>query len=118
MAELTKEVFSVERLEPLAGRAQNLLTKLGYKNIYVCVSDGTLGWPTDRQFDAIMVTAASPSVPQVLLKQLKNHGRMVIPVGPKSGQKLTLITKTDLMIREQEICSCVFVPLVGKFGWS
>ena len=118
LAELAKEIYSVERLDTLACRAKEILKKLGYNNIHIRTDDGTLGWPEEKQFDAIIVTAASPSVPQSLLKQLKDKGRMVIPVGDKFSQKLVLVTKTGPLIKQGEICSCVFVPLVGKFGWN
>src|SRR3989338_6833266 len=93
LAELAKEVYSMERISILARRSAEILQKLGYKNIHIRIGDGTLGWPEEKQFDAIVVAAAAPSIPRNLFKQLKNKGRMVIPLGDQFTQKLVLGTK-------------------------
>lgn len=116
LAGICREVYSVERIESLAQRAGDTLTKLGYKNIHLKVADGSLGWPENMLFDAIIVTAASPAVSENLLKQLKENGRMVAPIGDWTGQILTLFSKQKEGVVKGEICRCVFVPLIGKFG--
>ncbi len=119
LAELAEQVFSVDRLKELTEDSEVVLKELGYKNITLKTGDGTLGWEEFAPFDKIIVSAGAESVPQPLLKQLKSPGRLVMPVGPKSGQKLILIEKTvkgDEL--EKDICGCAFVPLIGKYGWE
>lgn len=119
LAELAERVYSVERMEPLARRSERILKELGYENIYIKVDDGTLGWQDFAPFDKIVVTASSPEVPQALLEQLSGRGRMVIPVGPRFSQRLILVEKSaDGKVDEKDICGCVFVPLIGKYGWK
>jgi protein-L-isoaspartate(D-aspartate) O-methyltransferase len=119
LAELAKEIYSVERLKGLVDKAQRALDSLGYKNINMKVGDGTLGWEEMGPYDGIIVTAGSPAIPESLIKQLKDKGRMIIPVGGNGfGQILTLVEKLDNTIRTSEVCACTFVPLIGKEGWS
>jgi len=118
LAELAKEVYTVERFDGLAQSAKKTLEALGYRNIHVKVGDGTLGWPEHAPFDRIVVTAGAPRIPQSLIDQLGKNGRMVIPVGGDFSQILTLVEKGDHNIMASEICGCVFVPLVGKEGWK
>ncbi len=118
LSELCREVYSIERISKLAQQAQEILDELNYRNVKIHVGDGTLGWPERILFDAIMVTAASPNRLEHLLKQLNEKGRMVIPIGNQFGQKLTLIEKKNTEVKAQEICPCVFVPLIGEFGWK
>jgi protein-L-isoaspartate(D-aspartate) O-methyltransferase len=101
----------------LAERAEETLSGLGYVNYKIKVGDGTLGWEEFYPYDAIVVTAGAPRIPESLLRQLGNSGRLVIPIGPGT-QVLTLIEKRAGAIRTSEVCGCVFVPLVGKEGWN
>lgn len=118
LAELTKEVYSIERFEGLAKKAQDILNKLGYTNINIKVGDGTLGWPEAAPFDRIIITAASPRIPLPLIEQLKEDGKLILPLGESFGQVLTLAEKKKGKLESIEICGCVFVPLVGKYGWK
>jgi len=118
LALLAREVYSVERIDALAQRAGRLLDELGYANIKSKVSDGTLGWPEEAPFDRIMVTAASPHIPLPLTEQLKDNGKLILPLGDNFSQVLTLVEKDNGKLRSAQICPCVFVPLVGKFGWK
>ncbi len=118
LAECAKRVFSIERIRSLAVRARELLLKLGYSNIEVKFSDGTLGWMDESPFDAVIVTAGAPEIPQVLIDQLKNGGKMAIPVGDAYVQDLIRVTKTEDGIKKEDLGGCRFVKLVGKHGWE
>jgi len=118
LCELAKEVFSVEKYASLARKAEGRLRSLGYENITIRVGDGTLGWPEEAPFDGIMVTAGAPSIPQPLTEQLADGGKLVIPVGPSGMQMLTVVQREGKELRTREEGTCVFVPLVGKFGWK
>jgi len=118
LAELAKEVYSVERFEILAESARETLGRLGYKNINVKTGDGTLGWAEHAPYDGIIVTAAAPNVPDSLIKQLNENGRLVIPVGSRFSQALTIAEKKKGNINFTEAGGCVFVPLIGKEGWK
>ncbi|NQU73390.1 MAG: protein-L-isoaspartate(D-aspartate) O-methyltransferase [Candidatus Omnitrophica bacterium] len=115
---LAAEVYSVERFQSLADKAQQVLDKIGFKNIKIKVGDGTLGWQEFAPYDAIVVTAGAPHTPVSLIKQLKNNGRLAIPVGGSLNQVLTVIEKKGKKLLPTEICGCVFVPLVGEEGWQ
>ncbi len=118
LAELSEKVFTVERVRPLAEKARAALDRLGYRNVAMKIFDGTYGWKDMGPFDAIMVTAASPDVPQPLVEQLKEGGRLVIPVGERYTQYLVKLVKTaGGLVRETSI-PCVFVPLIGNHGWK
>lgn len=117
LAEIVKEVFSVERIEELARKAEELLGRLGYTNVRIRVDDGTQGWIQECPFDAIVVAAASPDIPQPLIDQLKDGGRLVIPVGGKSSQELVQVIKKGHEIVRRNLGSCRFVKLIGEFGW-
>jgi len=116
LAELAEEVCSIERFPDLAMNAKNVLAKLDYANIKIKTGDGTLGWPESAPFDRIIVTAASLAIPQPLIKQLKNQGILVIPLGEAYAQVLTVARKNNDIIDLERICGCVFVPLVGKYA--
>jgi protein-L-isoaspartate(D-aspartate) O-methyltransferase len=118
LAELAGEVYSIERFESLAERAQTILGDLGYKNIKIKVGDGTLGWEEARPFDRIIITAASPKVPLPLIDQLTDNGKLILPLGESFSQVLTLVEKKDGKLKSIDVCGCVFVPLIGKHGWS
>jgi protein-L-isoaspartate(D-aspartate) O-methyltransferase len=117
LACLAQHVWSIERIESLAVAAQKLLAQLGYSNVTLRVRDGTLGWPEEAPFDAILVTAGSPHVPAPLVDQLKAFGRMVIPIGDRKSQTLHKIVKTPAGVQDITLTGCVFVPLVGAYGW-
>ena len=116
LAELAKEVYSIERFQVLAKKADDTIKSLGYANIRINVGDGTLGWPEEAPFDRIIVTAASPVVPGPLLEQLKAQGRLILPLGENFSQVLTLIEKKETDFEYTDICACVFVPLVGRYS--
>ncbi|MBZ0258551.1 protein-L-isoaspartate(D-aspartate) O-methyltransferase [bacterium] len=114
LAELVKEVYTIEIIETLGKRAQKLLNdRLGYTNIHVRIGDGYQGWPEHAPFDAIIVTAAPDHIPKPLVEQLKIGGRMVIPVG-KDDQKLMLIQKTSDEVVERTLIPVRFVPMTGE----
>lgn len=116
---LAREIYSIERSKILAQRAKEVLAELSLdNNIQVIVGDGTKGWPKDMPYNAIIVSAAAPSVPQPLIEQLAPGGRMIIPVGERFSQVLVRITKIKDTINQEILESCVFVPLVGEFGWG
>jgi protein-L-isoaspartate(D-aspartate) O-methyltransferase len=117
LAELAKEVYSIERIESLKTKAEKILNELGYTNIKIKLGDGTLGWEEESPFDRIIVTAANRDIPPPLLEQLNDKGIMVIPLGDRFSQILTKIEKKGSQIIHQDICGCVFVPLIGKYGF-
>lgn len=118
LGELAKIVYSVERITVLAERTKVTLDALGYTNIKIKVGDGTEGWDEFAPYDGIIVTAGAPFIPSPLPAQLAEDGRMVIPIGDAFSQVLTLVKKKEGRITQEEICGCVFVPLIGKYGWK
>jgi protein-L-isoaspartate(D-aspartate) O-methyltransferase len=118
LAHLAGHVYSVERLRELSARARTVLDTLRFTNIALLVGDGTIGWSRYAPYDAILVSAASPGVPQALLDQLADGGRMLIPVGDRNEQVLTLLEKRDGGVERRDITACTFVPLLGRFGWA
>jgi protein-L-isoaspartate(D-aspartate) O-methyltransferase len=117
LARLADWVYSVERLPELSRRAQAVLEELGIFNLNLKVGDGTKGWPEHAPYDAIIVTAGAPQVPQPLTEQLAEGGRLVIPVGDRHVQTLLRITRRgDRLVRE-DLGGCRFVDLVGDHGW-
>ena len=117
LAELSLNVFSIEKIRPLAVRARSLLEELHYYNVAVHVGDGTLGWSDHAPFDAILVTAGSPELPQPLVKQLSVGGRLIIPLGDEQSQVLRRIRRTASGLEEEQLEECRFVKLWGKYGW-
>ena len=115
---LSDEVHSIERHPSLADQADRLLSELGYGNIQVHKGDGTKGLPDLAPFQAIMVTAAAPEVPQPLLDQLADGGRLVMPVGGRYGQVLLLYRREGGKIKHQSMAPVAFVPLIGEHGWE
>jgi protein-L-isoaspartate(D-aspartate) O-methyltransferase len=113
LAEIAKEVYSIEIVESLGLRAKDLLKKQGYENIQIRIGDGYKGWPEAAPFDAILVTAAPDHVPQPLVDQLKSGGRLVIPVG-EFYQELEVITKTPSGVDREKIIPVRFVPMTGE----
>lgn len=118
LAELCEKVYTVERIKMLADRARRNLDQLGYQSVAIKVYDGTYGWKEMAPFDAILVTAGSPDIPAPLVEQLKEGGRMVIPVGERFGQTLLKIVKTPQGPVTERSIPCVFVPLIGNHGWK
>ncbi|MBN2136131.1 MAG: protein-L-isoaspartate(D-aspartate) O-methyltransferase [Acidobacteria bacterium] len=118
LAMLTKHVYSLERLNSLTLMAKKNLEQLEITNITAKTFDGTYGWPDRAPFDAIIVSAAAPEIPEKLIKQLTNTGRMICPVGNNHTQILRLIKRFGAEYEVEEIGYCRFVPLVGKYGWN
>ncbi len=118
LAELADRVITIERVKPLAESARKLLDRLGYKNIDIHLAGETLGWREDAPYDAIMVTAGAPSVPDELISQLSFGGRMVIPVGSRYTQELCKVTKRKDGNTVKKLCGCRFVSLIGKEAWQ
>jgi protein-L-isoaspartate(D-aspartate) O-methyltransferase len=118
LAEICHEVYTIERVRELSERAEQLLRGLAYENVHFRVGDGSLGWPEERPFDRIIVTAGAPAVPDPLTEQLASPGVLVIPVGEEYVQSLLQIKKDEAgSLRRRHICDCVFVKLIGEEGW-
>ncbi len=118
LAELANRVITVERVKPLAESARKVLDSLGYTNIEIHLAGETLGWKQGVPYDAIMVTAGAPGVPDELMSQLSFGGCMVIPVGSRYTQELCKITKRKDKNVVQKLCGCRFVSLIGKEAWE
>jgi protein-L-isoaspartate(D-aspartate) O-methyltransferase len=114
LAEIVKQVYTIEIVEPLGRAAESRLSALGYKNVEVRIGDGYKGWPEKAPFDGIVVTAAAPRVPQVLVDQLKPGGRMVIPIGERweVQQLLLIVRNADGTLQQKNVLPVRFVPLV------
>jgi protein-L-isoaspartate(D-aspartate) O-methyltransferase len=118
LASLARKVFSIERLAALADEANNRLVSLGYRNFTLKVDDGTEGWSVYSPYDAILVAAGGPVVPEPLVAQLKIGGRMVIPLGEdQRKQNLYRVTRTGAGYNTEDFGPCAFVPLIGEHGW-
>lgn len=118
LAQLAAEVITVERFPSLAQEARERLARLGYDNVRVEVGDGSLGWPEGAPYDAIIVTAASPEMPEPLLDQLADGGRLVVPVGPRWTQHLVRVRRQGGTFRRESLIGVAFVPLIGQHGWQ
>jgi len=118
LAELAARVYTVERLDALSERARDKLAKLGYDNIEFAVGDGTNGWPEPRTFDRILVTAGAPGIPDPLVEQLAEGGRLCLPVGDRYQQHLIVADKREGTLKKRTTCGCIFVKLVGEHGWD
>ena len=118
LSHLCANVYSVERIAALGVRARRLLEQLGIYNVAVQLGDGTIGWRSEAPFDAIIVTAGSPTPPRPLLAQLRGGGRLVVPVGQDGGQALLRLRVTEQGVEEEVIGDCRFVPLLGRFGFA
>ena len=114
LAELVAEVYTIEIIEPLAQRAETDLKRLGYKNVTVRAGDGYKGWPEAAPFDAIIVTCAPENVPKPLVEQLKDGGRMIIPVGPAGKQELVVLRKQGNRLEKRATLPVRFVPMTGE----
>lgn len=119
LALMAERVFSVERVRELSSRARRAIDALGMKNVALLVGDGTIGWRKFAPYRAITVSAASPSVPDALVDQLDDPGRMLIPVGSRETQELLLVRKEEGRVTEEVAEeACTFVPLLGRFAWQ
>ncbi len=118
LAMLAQEVYTVERITELRDQATVRLSQLGFDNVAYHVGDGTLGWPEHAPYDRILVTAGAPVIPQALIDQLIDGGRLVIPVGQLEQQTLTVLEKRDGRVVEMPAFQCRFVKLIGDQGWS
>jgi len=114
---LADRVYSVERIRSLLERARKALDQVHCHNIVTKLSDGSYGWKEEAPFDAILVTAGAPSLPQPLVDQLKMGGTMVIPIGDRKGQRLTRIRRSSHGFSREDLMECNFVSLVGEHGW-
>jgi protein-L-isoaspartate(D-aspartate) O-methyltransferase len=114
LAELVAEICTIEIIEPLALRAAADLKRLGYNNVHVRNTDGYAGWPEAAPFDAIIVTCAPEQMPQPLIEQLKDGGRMVIPIGPLSNQELVIFLKHGNQLEQRDVLPVRFVPMTGE----
>lgn len=119
LAEIVKEVYTIEKIEKLAVKAEKVLSELDYQNVEVKIGDGSLGWEENAPYDAILVSAAAPYVPENLIEQLNNGGRIIIPIGERGGiQQLKLITKKfNGRLKEESLEYVRFVPLLGEDSW-
>lgn len=116
LAELCKEVYTIEIIRTLGERADSLLKSLQYKNVYVRIGDGYQGWPEAGPFDAIIVTCSPSEVPQPLQDQLKEGGRMIIPIGREHSQELVLLVKTNGELKKKNVLPVLFVPMRDEKG--
>jgi protein-L-isoaspartate(D-aspartate) O-methyltransferase len=118
LAELAGKVFSIERIRLIAIKARKLIYELGYLNVEIKFSDGTSGWAEESPFDAIIVTAGAPEIPQPLVDQLSIGGRLIVPVGDPYSQDLLRIIKTEQGMKKEDLGGCRFVKLIGRHGWE
>jgi protein-L-isoaspartate(D-aspartate) O-methyltransferase len=118
LAQLSRAVYSVERIASLSEKAREVLDELGYANIYLKIFDGTLGWSENGPYDAIMVTAGSPGIPDPLISQLNEGGRLVVPVGDRVSQELIKIVRKGDSYYKENLGGVRFVNLIGEYGWS
>ena len=118
LAHLAAQVFSIERIPALLNGARDAITRAGVRNVSLLLGDGTLGWREYSPYDAILVSAAAPSVPQPLLDQLAERGRLLIPLGGQDVQTLAVITKREGTVHREDVLPVRFVPLLGTHGWQ
>ena len=118
LSRLCRHVVTVERLASLSLPTQHLLAELNIANVTFAIGDGTLGWPELAPYDGILVTAAAPDIPRPLFEQLKEGGKLIIPVGPIESQALLSVEKQNGQPVSQQLCECRFVKLIGEAGWS
>ncbi len=118
LAYMGAEVFSIERLAPLAAAARARLAELGYPGVSVRVGDGNEGWPEAAPFAAVLITAAAQEIPRAPANQLRLGGRMILPIGDAQSQELVVVWRTSRGFREELLGSCRFVKLIGRHGWE
>ena len=117
LAHLVEQVFSIERVPALLDRAREVIQRLGIRNVSLLMGDGTLGWRDYAPYDAILVSAAAPEVPAPLVQQLAEGGRILIPLGARDEQILTVCTRRGTQLDRRDIAPVRFVPLLGTYGW-
>ncbi|ADW16821.1 protein-L-isoaspartate O-methyltransferase [Desulfobulbus propionicus DSM 2032] len=117
LSRLCQRVYTVERIDGLVSRARKVFDRLRYHNIVSRIDDGTVGWPSEAPFDAIVVTAGGPRVPEPLIAQLADPGRLIMPVGGQDVQELQLVEKHEGSVRVTTIEQVRFVDLIGAYGW-
>ena len=118
LAELSKVIYTVERVSALSKQAEARFHALGYKNIHVKVGDGTSGWQEEAPFNRIIITAGTPKIPEPLMEQLSDEGIMIAPVGDRFSQQIIKVLKSRNKVFESLHTPCVFVPLIGEHGWK
>jgi protein-L-isoaspartate(D-aspartate) O-methyltransferase len=118
LSHLAARVITIERFPALAREAAAILEQLGYDNVEVQVGDGTLGWPKEAPYDAIIVTAASPEIPDPLQGQLADGGRLLAPIGPRWTQQLVRVRRSGDEFHSETLIGVAFVPLIGRHGWQ
>jgi protein-L-isoaspartate(D-aspartate) O-methyltransferase len=119
LASLARKVFAIERLDSLANEARGRLQMLGFRNITLKAADGTEGWNAYMPYDAILVAAGGPEIPEPLVAQLKVGGKLVIPVGKdRRSQMLIRVTRKEIGCKKENFGPCAFVPLIGEHGWQ
>ncbi len=118
LAQLASRVYSVERIRELSTRARDVLDALRISNVALLVGDGTIGWSRYAPYDAILVAAGGPEIPQPLLEQMAEGGRMLVPVGTREAQRLVLVRRRGGQWFYEDVLDCTFVPLLGRFGWA
>jgi protein-L-isoaspartate(D-aspartate) O-methyltransferase len=119
LANLAGDVYTIERLKPLLDIAWERLMEMNIRNVHFRHGDGTQGWPEERPFDRVLITAGAPHVPeQLLLGQLRDGGIAILPVGPHEEQMLVEVRRTGDRLVSKEICPCRFVKLIGTQGWE
>lgn len=120
LAEIVKEgkIYTIERISEIADFARENLSKLNYENVFVIKDDGSLGYEKEKPYDRIIVTAGAPGIPKTLIEQLRQDGKLLIPVGGKLYQDLILVEKEkNNKVKKRSLGGCMFVPLVGESGW-
>lgn len=118
LSHLAAQVFSIERVPELLERARDAIRACGVRNVSLMLGDGTLGWRDHSPYDAILISAACPDVPQPLREQLADEGRLIAPIGGRGGQMLVMITRHGDRFEQRDIAPVRFVPLVGTHGWT
>ena len=119
LSKIAAQVYAIERIADLAREAQARIRELGIYNATVKCFDGTLGWAANGPYDAILVAAGGPAIPEPLIAQLKIGGRLIVPVGDsRESQRLIRVTRTETGTRQEDHGACAFVPLIGQHGWS
>ncbi len=118
LAHLVAQVFSIERIPALIQQARENIQRVGVNNVSLLLGDGTIGWREYAPYDAILVGAGSPSIPQPLIDQLAEGGRLLIPIGDRDEQKLVLVERHEGQITQRDVAPVRFVPLVGHHGWD
>lgn len=118
LSRLASQVFSIERIAPLLHKAREVLREMGISNISLMLGDGTLGWRQFAPYDAILVGAAAPDVPEAYVEQLAEGGRLLIPLGDRDEQILNLFTRKGTELAKEDVAPVRFVPLVGKHSWE